>query len=57
MRLKGGDLYIFGRGGEEGMWLYEHGIPFEEVPGISSAIAAPAYAGIPLHVTGARLLP
>lgn len=47
-RLKGGDPYIFGRGGEEGAWLCQHDIPFEEVPGISSAIAAPAYAGIPL---------
>lgn len=48
VRLKGGDPYIFGRGGEEGEYLFEHGIPFEEIPGISSAIAAPAYAGIPL---------
>lgn len=47
-RLKGGDPYIFGRGGEEGEYLASHGIPFEEVPGISSSIAAPAYAGIPL---------
>ena len=47
-RLKGGDPYIFGRGGEEGEELAAAGIPFEEVPGISSTIAAPAYAGIPV---------
>lgn len=47
-RLKGGDPYIFGRGGEEAEYLYENGTDFEEVPGVSSAIAAPAYAGIPL---------
>lgn len=47
-RLKGGDPYIFGRGGEEAEELLAAEIPFEEVPGISSTIAAPAYAGIPL---------
>lgn len=47
-RLKGGDPYIFGRGGEEGEYLLEHGIAYEEIPGISSAVAAPAYAGIPV---------
>lgn len=48
VRLKGGDPFIFGRGGEEAMALREAALPFEIIPGVSSAIAAPAYAGIPL---------
>ena len=52
VRLKGGDPFVFGRGGEEALYLKERNISFEIIPGVTSAISVPAYAGIPVTQRG-----
>ncbi len=52
VRLKGGDPFVFGRGGEEALALKEHGVEFEIIPGITSSVAAPAAAGVPVTHRG-----